>query len=238
MYSQYLDGVISLLQRLRDTQGEAIGKAAALVAASIEGGGMVYALGSGHSQLLALEIQGRAGGLYPVVQIMDPLWGRAERVEGYGKVLLQGLPFKAGEAMFVISNSGRNPQPVDVALRARELGLRVIAVTSLVHTQGVASRHSSGKRLFELADVVLDTGTPPGDASLSIPGLAVRTGPVSTTLGAALMNAVMVEAVQKLVERGVVPPVLMSSNLDGGDAHNAELVTRYGPLKSAFGLHL
>ena len=120
--------------------------------------------------------------------------------------------------MFVISNSGRNPQPVDVALRARELGLRVIAVTSLAHTQGVASRHSSGRRLFELADVVLDTGTPPGDASLSVAGLAVWTGPVSTALGVALMNAVMVEAMQKLVERGVAPPVLMSSNLDEGGA--------------------
>mgnify|MGYP002153791215 CR=1 FL=1 len=194
---------------------------------TILNGGLVYAFGSAHSQLLALELQGRAGGLYPVVQIMDPTWGRAERLEGFGEILVKDMPVKAGETAFVISNSGRNPQPIEVATRAKELGLHVIAVTSLAHSKSVSSRHSSGKKLYELGDVVLDTGTPPGDACMSLKGLPAKIGPTSTVLGAAIMNAVMIEAIRYILHKEGIPPVLMSSNIDGGHEHNARVIARY-----------
>jgi uncharacterized phosphosugar-binding protein len=114
----------------------------------------------------------------------------------------------------------------------------VIAVTSMAHSQSVDSRHSSGKKLYELAEVVLDTGAPPGDAAMSFEGLAVKAGALSTVLGAAIMNAVMVEAIQYMAEKGFEPPVLMSANLDGSDEYNARIMDRYpSSMPSLFGIH-
>jgi len=238
MYDTYLDVVCALLQQMKESQGPAIRKAAVLVGDTIMKGGLVYTFGSGHSQLLSQEVHARAGGLYPVMQIVDPLWGRAERLEGYGEILLKGLPFKAGETAFVISNSGRNPEPVEVAQRLKEMGLHVVAVTSMAHSESVSSRHSSGVKLYQVCEVVLDTGTPPGDATLDFKGLSARAGAVSTVLGAALMNAVMAEAIQYMLDHEFEPPVLKSANLDGSDEYNARVIGRYpGHLSSMFGVH-
>lgn len=238
MYAEYLDEVCRLLQKMKEKQGPAIVEAARMVGDTIIAGGLVYTFGSGHSQLLSQEVNARAGGLYPVVQIPDPMWGRAERVEGFAEVLLKGLPLKAGETIFVISNSGRNPEPIEVAMQVKRMGLHVIAVTSLSHSRKVTSRHSSGRKLHELGDVVLDTGTPAGDAALKFKGMKDRAGAVSTVLGAALMNAVMVEAIQYMLDRGFDPPVLNSANLDGSDEHNAKVMARYaGQVSSMFGMH-
>ena len=237
MYAEYLDEVCRLLQQMKEKQGAGIAKAAALVGDTIMAGGLVYTFGSGHSQLLSQEVNARAGGLYPVMQIPDPMWGRAERLEGFAEVLLKGLPLKAGETVFVISNSGRNPEPIEAAMKFKQMGLHVIAVTSLTHSKKVTSRHSSGKKLYELGDVVLDTGTPAGDAALKFKGMKDRAGAVSTVLGAALMNAVMVEAIQYMLDRGFDPPVLNSANLDGSDEHNAKVMARYGgQVSSVFGM--
>jgi len=228
MYADYLDMACNLMQQMKKTQGAAIGRAATLVGDTILAGKLVYTFGSGHSQLLSQEVHARAGGLYPIMQIVDSLWGRAERLEGMGAVLLKGMPLKAGETIFVISNSGRNPEPIEVALQAQQMGLHVIAVTSLAHSKSVSSRHSSGKKLYELGEVVLDTGTPPGDACLTFKGMDVKAGALSTVLGAALMNAVMVEAIQYILDQGGKPPVLMSANLDGSDEYNERVIADYG----------
>jgi uncharacterized phosphosugar-binding protein len=238
MYIEYLDLACNILQRMKETQGEAISQAAALVGDTILAGGLVYTFGSGHSQLLSQEVHARAGGLYPVMQIVDPLWGRAERLEGMGEVLMKGMPLEAGETIFVISNSGRNPEPIEVAMIAREMGLHVIAVTSMAHSKSVESRHSSGKKLYELGEIVLDSGAPPGDACLSFKGLDVKAGALSTVLGAAIMNAVMVEAIQYLLDKGGTPPILMSANLDGSDEYNAQVMARYDKIiPGVFGIH-
>lgn len=238
MYMEYLDLVCTLLQNMKTTQGEAIRKAATLAGDTILAGGLVYTFGSGHSQLLSQEVHARAGGLYPVMQIVDPLWGRAERIEGLGEVFLRGLPLKAGETIFVISNSGRNPEPIEVAMLAGQMGLHVIVVTSLTHSKSVASRHSSGKKLYELGEVVLDTGAPAGDACLSFTGLDVKAGAVSTVMGAALLNAVMVEVIQHILDKGGKPPVLMSANLDGNEEYNARVMASYEHVvPGIFGMH-
>ncbi len=237
MYQEYLVTLIGLLQNMKGTQGEAIRQAAKLVGDTIINGGLVYAFGSGHSECLAREIHARAGGLYPIVCIPDPMWGKAERLEGFGEILLKGVTLKKGETIFIISNSGRNPEPIDVALTAKEAGLKVIAVTSLAHSKSVTSRHSSGKKLYEIADVVLDTGTPPGDACMSFKGLSVKAGPASTALGAALLQAVVVEAIQYMLDKGETPPVLVSANVEGGDEHNRRIVERYGMLFSSMGMY-
>jgi uncharacterized phosphosugar-binding protein len=238
MYGEYIDLACTIMQQMKETQGEAISQAAALVGDTIIAGGLVYTFGSGHSQLLSQEVHARAGGLYPVMQIVDPLWGRAERLEGMGEVLMKGIPVKAGETIFVISNSGRNPEPIEVAMIAREIGLHVIAVTSIAHSKSVESRHSSGKKLYELGEIVLDSGAPPGDACLSFKGMDIKAGALSTVLGAAIMNAVMVEAIQYMLDKGVKPPVLISANLDGSDEYNAQVMARYDNIvPGVFGIH-
>ena len=200
MYKEYLDFVSERVLMIKETQGEAIRKAAALVGESLINGHMVYTFGSGHSQLLSMEIHARAGGLYPVQAIIDPLKGKAEKIEGFGYVLVEHAPYKEGDVIFVISNSGRNPEPIEVALHAHSKGVKVIVVTSMQHTLAVKSRHSSGKKLYELGEVVLDSQVPIGDASMSYPGMAAKVGALSTVLGATMLNAVMVEATQYLLD--------------------------------------
>ncbi|MBN1265187.1 MAG: SIS domain-containing protein [Anaerolineales bacterium] len=227
MYEEYLDKILTLLQDMKKTQGDAIKKAAAIVGEILAKGDVVYTFGSGHSQLLARELVTRAGGLVPIYHLPDPIWGMAEQLEGYGKILFDNFPVKAGEAIFIISNSGRNPEPIEIAMEAKARGLKVIAVTSLEHSKTVQSRHSSGKKLYEFADVVLDSLTPRGDALMSFDGVSEKAGAASTILGAALLNAVMLEAAQYMLDKGVEPPVLVSQNLDGGLEHNQKLQERY-----------
>jgi uncharacterized phosphosugar-binding protein len=227
MYRDYLKNTVEAIERIRETQADNIKDAAALVGAAIADDRHVYTFGSGHSQLLAREVTERAGGLASIFHLPDPTWGMVERLEGYGESLLKQYPIQADEVIFVISNSGRNPEPIEIAMGAKEIGLKVIAVTSLEHSTSVDSRHSSGKKLYELADVVLDTGTPRGDAVMSFEGWSMKAGALSTVLGAAILNAVMVEAIQYLLEKGIVPPVLISFNLDGSEEHNANIYKRY-----------
>jgi len=230
MFRAYLDAAVEHLMTIKNTQADAIRVAAMLIGDALAEDKPVYTFGSGHSQLLARELTQRAGGLAPVFHLPDPTWGMVERLEGYGETLLQQFPIKAGEVIIVISNSGRNPESIEVAMGAKERGLKVIAVTSLTHSVNVLSRHSSGKKLYEISDVVLDTGTPLGDASVSFEGLPQKAGPLSTVLSAAIMNAVMVEAIHYMLGKGLTPPVLISANVDGSDEHNAKTMERYSAM--------
>jgi uncharacterized phosphosugar-binding protein len=187
----------------------------------------VQAFGSGHSQLLAIELAGRAGGPAAIQVILDPGQGKAETLEGYAATLLRDYELEPRDCLIVISNSGRNASPIEMAMIGRERGLKVIAVTAADFSRSVSSRHSSGKRLLDVADVVLDTCGAAGDAAVSLDGLQTDVGPTSTVVGATLLNAVMVEAIAELIRRGVEPPVLVSQNVDGSADHNAKLRAQY-----------
>jgi len=228
MQEKYFELVMKLVAEIEKDEAENIRRAAKLVADSLISNNWVYTFGSGHSQLLAMEVHNRAGGLYPVVHLPDPMNGRAEKVEGFGPVLVEGIKFKPGETIFVISNSGRNPEPIEVAMTAKNAGVKVIVLSSLAHSRSIKSRHSSGKMLYELGDVVIDTHTPAGDTSVSYEGSPVKSGALSTITGALIMNAVMVEAIQIILDAGQVPPVLLSSNIDGSDEHNQRLMDQFG----------
>ncbi|GAB4352283.1 MAG: sugar isomerase domain-containing protein [Candidatus Abyssubacteria bacterium] len=225
--SLYYDKISILLSRIRSTQAEAIAQAGAIVGETIKRGGLIHTFGSGHSAAIAYEAHGRAGGLAPVSAIIDPLRGLAEKVEGYGRALLAPVRLNERDCMIVISNSGRNALPIEVAMAAREKGLKVIAITSLAHSKSVASRHSSGIRLFELAAVVLDNMGEPGDACVRVEGFDIPVGPTSTITGAYIMNEVMIAAVEWLVKNNIEPPVFKSANLDGSSEHNAALRRQY-----------
>jgi uncharacterized phosphosugar-binding protein len=224
---RYLNTCIEQLTLLRDRSAEAIDAAAHAVADAIQADKGYFLFGSGHSALIAHEAFWRAGGLAAALPIPDPSWGDAERLPGYGAILLGHYDLQPGSVMMVISNSGINPLPVEVALECKERGLTVIAITCLAHSQNVPSRHPSGKKLYQVADIVIDTQGVPGDATLELPGVPGRVGPTSTVLGAAIVEAVSVQAAAILAERGIMPPVLVSSNLPEGDMHNRKLIERY-----------
>jgi len=225
--ARYLDSIDERLARMRGANAASIPAAAAIIANTVEHDGIIRLFGSGHSQLLALEAAGRAGGFAGVQVIFDQGMGRAERLEGYAATLVRDMVLEARDCLVVISNSGRNPAPIEMAMIGRSSGLPVIAITALDYARQSASRHSSGKRLHELCDVVLDTCGAPGDAVIAIEGAAVAAGAVSTVLGAALLDAVLVEAVAELVRRGVDPPLVRSYNLEGSEANNALAFGRY-----------
>lgn len=234
--NRFIAEVVEMLRCVALSQEEAIGRAADLISASIAEGGVVHFFGSGHSQMLCQEVFYRAGGLAAVNAILDEgvalnsgaaRASQVERMEGYGQVLLSEQVLRPGEVMVVISTSGRNPVPIDVALEARRRGLHVVALTSRAYSQAAPSRHSTGQVLSDVTDVVIDNLSAPGDAALAHPDVPVPFGPTSTVVGAAILQALMAEVVERLVQCGAVPPVFLSGNLNGADAHNTALVERY-----------
>lgn len=227
MYDSYFDAVERRLRLARERNRASIVEAARIVADTVARDGIVRAFGTGHSQILAMELADRAGGLAPIDVIVDPTGGRAENVEGYAPTLLHPDQVQPPDCLIVASTSGRNAAPIEMALVARARGVGVIAVTSVAFSSAVATRHSSGQRLLDVADVVLDTCGDVGDAEIHVDGVPVAVGPTSTIIGAALLNAVMVEAVSELARQGINVPVFASQNVDGTSEYNAAINARY-----------
>ncbi|UPZ33225.1 sugar isomerase domain-containing protein [Streptomyces sp. LRE541] len=223
------------LTAMATAERPAIERAARAMADSIAAGGVVHYFGSGHSQLVAVEPLQRAGGLAPVNVIADPALspaaprhaGAAERVSGYAAAILRTADIRAGEVVIVVSNSGINAVPVEFALGARELGATIVAVTSRAHSLAAESRHTGGRRLLDVADIVIDTHGSHGDTVVPLGELAV--GALSTVLGAALVNALTCRAAQLLVEHhGQQPPLIVSQNTDADAEHrNNALLERF-----------
>lgn len=226
---RYFDSARQLFDTLQAAETDNIRRAADWMADSIMGGGIPHVFGSGHSRIPAKEVFIRAGTLsclraMEVNQDLD----RFERLEGVSAVLLDQYALQARDMLFVISNSGINPLPVELAMGAKDIGVPVVGLTSMAHSTSVASRHSSGKRLFEVVDLVIDTHVPPGDAALDLEGLSAKVGPLSTLSGVAIMNAIVVAAIAEILARGGQPPVRISRNMPGGDQNNRRFKEKYG----------
>ena len=234
--ARFFDHAQRKLQQVLEHEMPNILSAAELVTESCKKGGKLYVFGAGHSHLIAEELYLRAGGLCLVHGILPPelmlheMPNKStflERMEGYSQALVELHRVEARDSILVISNSGRNAVPVEMALEAKKAGAYVICVTSVAYSEGVTSRHSSGKRLFECADLVIDNYAPSGDAAVSFDGFPEKSGPLSTVTGAALLNAMVCGVIEMLLADGVVPPVFMSANLDGGDEHNRVILSEY-----------
>ncbi|MFU8839764.1 MAG: sugar isomerase domain-containing protein [Nitriliruptoraceae bacterium] len=230
----YLDELGRYLEAAYRRNAEVIELVAERAADSVRQGGIVHVFGCGHSQLVALEVCDRAGGLASLRAIADPALAptqgaRAtltERLPGYGNVVLESEDLRPGEVLVVVSNSGINAAPIEVAAGAVERGLVVVAVTSREHSDAVTSRHPSGVRLHEVAEVTLDTGVPAGDASVQLAD-GTGVGPLSTIVASALLHAVFTAASARLADAGEEVPVLRSQNLDGPEDPNAAVLARY-----------
>lgn len=227
MRNEFFTVVEDLLKTIEETQMGNVDKAAELIANSIMNGGILQAFGSGHSHAAAIEITGRAGGLIPAKCIKEPAGGAYEAVEGVGKLFMKKVEIRPEDTVVMISNSGRNPLPIEMAMRIKEVGAKLIVVTSLESSKELTSRHSSGKMLYEFADVILDNCVMKGDASIEVPGLPVKICGTSSVAAAMLLQSTILEAVKKMIALGHVPPVYMSANVDGGNEFNDKLLVEY-----------
>ncbi|MGB7594498.1 MAG: SIS domain-containing protein [Erysipelotrichaceae bacterium] len=227
MRNEYFKVIEDLLKEVEATQSANIRKAGELIAESIMSGGILQAFGSGHSYAAAIEITNRAGGLIPAKAIKEPAGGMYETIEGVGALFLKRSDIRKDDIVVLISNSGRNPLPIEIALKCKEVGAKIIVVTALESSKELSSKHSSKKNLWQFGDVVLDNRVMKGDSSVEVPGLPVRVCGTSSVSAAVMLNAAVLEAIQIMVSKGYVPPVYMSQNIDGGPEFNERLSAQY-----------
>lgn len=225
--SRVYEVVRDLVSQLEASETPAIEAAAEVFADAIMEGGIIQAYGAGHSMAGALEITHRAGGFIPTKNIKEPAGGMYESIEGVGAVFLKKVDIRKEDAVVIISNSGRNPLPIEMALGAKAKGAKVIAVTAVEASKGLTSKHSSGKNLFEVADVVLDNKVVSGDSTIEVEGLDTKICGMSTVTTSVLLQAVTLRAAEIMLERGFQPPVYKSQNIDGGREYNEALEGEY-----------
>jgi uncharacterized phosphosugar-binding protein len=236
MNKDYLKNIINLLHKLENTQENMIDRVADVCAECIYNGGLLYFFGTGHSHMICEEPFYRAGGLaciYPILETDLMLHEGAskssgyERLEGLGNLVVANTNIGKGDVLFIASNSGRNCAVIDAAMEAKKRGAITVAITSMDHTTKVASRHSSGLKLYQVCDYVLDNGGEMGDASVELVGMEQKIAPTSSVMDITLVNLILVNTVEILLRKGMKPPVFMSANTDAGDQANKAVLDMY-----------
>jgi uncharacterized phosphosugar-binding protein len=228
---------VELLQTVADDQTESLEAAAQRIADVVRRGRLIHTFGCGHSGLLAQEIFFRSAGLMLVNYVYAPgqtldvrparITSHFERLSGYAAIVASGQDIQPDDVVIVISSSGRNATPIEFAMAARERGAFVIALTSMtIAESGVQSRHASGTLLHQHADLVLDNHLAPGDAMVDLPNFPQRVGPMSTVVGAALLQAAIARAIEILAQETTDLPVFINANVDGGTEHNERWLLR------------
>jgi uncharacterized phosphosugar-binding protein len=228
----YIDAVQNLVNEIKETQNENIVKAAEKFAETIKNDKIIHVFGTGHSHMIGIEMFVRAGGLANVEAMLDNTiltnfgamkGGSIERLSGLAEVIWNDYDIQKGDIMIIVSNSGRNAVPVEMAMLAKEKGIYLIALTSLKHSKNCESRHESGKRLFEIADLVIDNCAPKGDGLLDFNG--VQSGASSTIAGSVIVNSIVAETLSILSKEGYKLPVYVSQNVDG--YNNDDIYEKY-----------
>lgn len=231
---------LNLTQRkfanLAENLNPSIAKASELIADALISGGIIHTFGTGHSHLLAEELFYRAGGLVAIYPLLDErlmlhkdvLSGsEIERTPGLAQALLQSHSIQSNDVIIVISNSGGNQVIIELAKKAQERGVKVIALTSLKQAQSFLARSDQQEKLHNIADCVIDNLGEVGDALLRVPGLNSKIAPTSTVIGGAILHTVIIGAVTQLLSKNIIPELFSSSNIKGGDKHNRRAIEKY-----------
>lgn len=221
--------------RIREREWSNIKEVGSWLGTALARDGWLYVFGTGHSHLIAEEVFYRAGGLAHAVPMLDPrimLHEDAiqatytEREQGFAGQLMDHYPVAAGDVLVVVSNSGRNAVPIEMARLGRERGLRVAAILNRKQSDAWPSRHPSGQKLADVAEVVLDNGGPDGDVWLRLPGLPGGIGSTSTMIGALIIQLILARGIELALAQGTTPEIYISSNTQGDD-HNDRLLQKY-----------
>lgn len=243
--AHYFETVMERLQTVATTQADAIERAARLCADSILKDKLVFTFGTGHGSFAAMEMFPRTGtvtGFRPIVEssmisfhrVLGDGGARQYRFihgrEGYGRAILASHQLDPDDTMLIFSHSGLNAVTLDIAVGAKECGMKLIGVTSVPHSSSTPSRHSCGKRLFELADVVIDTGVPKGDAGVTIEGSSHRVGATSTSIAIAIGQAINAATAEIIVKAGREPYIMVSPNTTEKAAADAQNDRNYAEL--------
>ncbi len=237
MAFQYLTNINKILQEVSEQETKHINEAVEMLVDKIKHKNHIYAFGASHAGILTEELFYRAGGLAVINPIFEPslmlnlrpvtMTSQMERVEGFGTIIASNQKFHPGDLLIIHSVSGRNPVAIELAIAAKKKGVKIIAITNLKYSNSVTSRHSSQKRLFEVADLVIDNHGDLGDACVEIEGLSQKVAPTSTVIGATILNIIVSETAKALVAQKIVPPIFFSANIDGGDDHNKKILAEY-----------
>lgn len=235
-FEEYFTAMLEMVDKILQTQRQKIKRAAEIVSQAIAQDGLVHTIGVGHSHCLAEDVFWRAGTLVQIHAILEPSMigtteivksAYMEKLEGTGPILCDYHRVEPPDVLIAISNSGNNAMPIDVAIEARKRGVKVIAVCSLTYAKSLNPRHSSGKKLIDVADVVIDNCGQIGDTCLRLEGLEQGLGPTSTITGAFISNSILVQAAANLQEMGIKPMVYWSGNLEGGLEKNQAYLDQY-----------
>lgn len=235
---QYINELKHLLDRIAEEEEESLQQAGKIIADAIAGDGRIFAWGSTHSSTTMQDIYVRAGGLMLINAIFIPglealqaspfgITSQIERLEGYAEIVLDHTPIRKNDVLIVVSVSGRNAVPIEMAKVAHERGIKVIAVTGYDYTTSVESRHPDGKNMYAYADVVLDNKAKAGDAVLEDERVPAKFCPVSGVTSIAVLHSLVAETIEQLLNRDIVPPVFIAQNVDGGQEFNEKMIKKY-----------
>lgn len=235
LQEDYSKKINELLSDVEHHQMDVIRQVSKRIADSIQKDGLVHLFGCGHSHMLVEEVFFRAGGLVPVNPMFETSTmlhegavksSQIEKMQGYAEHILKNYRVKEGEVIIIISTSGINSLPIEMAMEAKEKGLTVVALTSTSY-RDKDSRHPSDKKLENVADYVIDNMIPYGDALVEIGEDGTKMGPGSTVIGAYVMNSMMMQVVKELKDRNIDPPVFVSGNVEGGMEYNHAHIEKY-----------
>lgn len=235
--NEYVDYIKELLDRIVVTQNEVMEQASDAMTAAIIDKRSLFIFGAAHAGMVSQEMCYRAGGL----ALINPIFPRElnadvrpitqssqmENCEEYGRIIMSNIPIKKNDILIVHSVSGRNAATIELVLEAKRKGAQIIAITNLNTSTQVTSRHSSGQKLYQIADIVIDNCGDVGDAGIKIEGMEQKVAPSSTLTGCAIANMLSIAVIKKLLAQQFEPPVFRSANIDGGYEFNQEIFSKY-----------
>lgn len=237
MSFDYVNHIADITNRVKESQWDNIDKCASMMADTIAAGKSVFAFGASHAGILSQELFYRTGGLAVLNAILPSEFmlntrpvdqtSTMEKLEGYPTAILKHTHIGEGDFLLLHSVSGRNTAAIEMAIEAKKMGIATVAITNMEYTNGVTSRHSSGKMLFEVCDLYIDNCGDFEDSSMLLPGMNQKIAPTSSVIGCLIVNMLLIRTVEYLLEKGMEPPIFHSANVDDGEEFNKKLFEMY-----------